>query len=242
MIACGTAPDLVRRHAQWAVTTLTVFVWLVLSAGALAQHQPADQSQHRRPSDIKEYIESLERPDRDRDQKPSQVVQALALKPGMAVADLGAGSGYFTRRFAEAVTNSGKVYAIDVEQDMLTYAKESLEHQHSPVTTEFILARPDSPKLPTASVDLIFLCNVYHHLEDRSTYFSNVRSALKSGGRVAIIDFYHDQRSGNVGFPRRHLVARETTIAEMTEAGFKLTKEHSFLERQYFLEFVPIAP
>jgi len=69
-----------------------------------------------------------------------------------------------------------------------------------------------------------------------------VRSALKSGGRVAIIDFYHDQRSGDVGFPRRHLVARETTIAEMTKAGFKLVKEHTFLERQYFLEFVPIAP
>jgi len=94
MIACETAPALFRRHGQWAVTTLAVFVWLTLSAGAFAQHQPADQSQHRRPSDIKEYIESLERPDRDRDQKPSQVVEALALKPGMAVADLGAGSGY----------------------------------------------------------------------------------------------------------------------------------------------------
>ena len=140
MIACETAPDPFPRHIRWAVTTLTVFVWLALSAGALAQHQTADQSQHRRPSDIKEYIESLERPDRDRDQKPSQVVEALALRPGMAVADLGAGSGYFTRRLTEAVTDSGKVYAIDAEQDMLTYAKESLEHQHSPVTTEFILA------------------------------------------------------------------------------------------------------
>ncbi|MGH7165940.1 MAG: class I SAM-dependent methyltransferase, partial [Nitrospiraceae bacterium] len=216
--------------------------WQALSSGALAQHQPADQSQHRRPADIKEYIESLERPDRDQYQKPSQVIEALALKPGMAVADLGAGSGYFTRRFVEAVTETGKVYAIDVEQEMLTYAKESLEHLHSPATAEFILARPDSPKLPTQSVDLIFLCNVYHHLEDRSAYFSNVRSALKAGGRVAIIDFYHDQRSGNVGFPRRHLVARETTVAEMTKAGFQLVKEHTFLERQYFLEFVPMAP
>ncbi|MGH7166001.1 MAG: methyltransferase domain-containing protein, partial [Nitrospiraceae bacterium] len=141
MIACGTAPDAFRRHARWAVTTLTVLVWLALSSGALAQHQPADQSQHRRPADIKEYIESLERPDRDRDQKPSQVIEALALKLGMAVADLGAGSGYFTRRFVETVANTGKVYAIDVEQEMLTYAKESLEHLHSPATAEFILAR-----------------------------------------------------------------------------------------------------
>ena len=240
MIASKTAPD-VWRHARWEIATLTGLVWLALSPGVFAQHQPADHSQHRRPPDIKEYIESLERPDRDRDQQPARVVGALVLKPGMAVADLGAGSGYFTRRFVEAVGETGKVYVIDVEQELLTYTKESLERMHRPFTVEFILAQPDNPNLPMRSVDLIFLCNTYHHLEDRSTYFSNVRTALKSAGRLAIIDFYHDQRSGNVGFPRQHLVARDTAVAEMAKAGFKLVKEHDFLERQYFLEFAPIA-
>ena len=194
----------------------------------------------RRPSDIKEYLEHLDSSSRDADQKPSQVVEALGLKSGMAVADLGSGSGYFTRRFVEAVTDTGTVYAVDVEPEMLAYVKESLEHTHAPYRVEFILARPDDPKLPTGSVDLIFVCNVFHHLENRSVYFERLKSALNPGGRIAIVDFYHDDRSGNVGFPKHHLVPRETTIAEMTKAGYRLTREHTFLLRQYFLEFTPI--
>jgi ubiquinone/menaquinone biosynthesis C-methylase UbiE len=206
---------------------------------AAAQH---GQGEHRRPPDIRQYLEQLDRPERDQYQKPEEVMQALGLKTGMAVADLGSGSGYFTRRFVKAVTDTGKVYAIDVEQEMLTYTKAGIEQLHIPYTAEFILAKPDDPMLPSGSVDLIFVCNVYHHLENRAKYFVGIKAALKSGGRVAIVDFYHDKRSGEVGFPRQHLVARETVIAEMGKAGYRLLREHAFLPRQYFLEFVPITP
>lgn len=217
--------------------------WLYVVAVAAvltAQPVPAEEPRHRRPADIKEYLEHLDRAERDQDQRPAQVIAALDLKPGMAVADLGSGSGYFTRRFVEAVTDRGMVYAVDIEPEMLAYAKESVVHLHLPYSAEFILARPDDPKLPFASVDLIFVCNTAHHLEDRSTYFRNVTSALKPGGRVAIIDFYADERSGELGFPKRHLIARETVIQEMAEAGYRLEREHTFLPKQYFLEFVPI--
>ena len=163
----------------------------------------------------------------------------MGLKPGMAVADIGSGSGYFTRRFVEAVTETGKVYAVDVEPEMLEYGKQSVEHMHVGFTAEFILARPDNPKLPFESVDLIFVCNTFHHLEDRAVYFANLKSVLKPGGRIAIVDFYHDERSGDLGFPKRHLVPRETTIEEMNKAGYQLIKEHDILTKQYFLEFVP---
>ena len=103
------------------------------------------QDQHRRPDDIKQYLEQLDSTERNRDQKPSQVIDALKVKPGMAVADLGSGSGYFTRRFIEAVTETGMVYAIDIEPEMLAYTKESVIHMHTAYTAEFILARPDSP-------------------------------------------------------------------------------------------------
>lgn len=199
----------------------------------------ADQHQHRRPHDIKQYIEHLDSSERDQYQKPSQVIEALGLRPGMAVADLGSGSGYFTRRFVEAVGESGQVYAIDVEPEMLAYVKDSLVHLHIPYTAEFILARPDDPKLLIESVDVIFLCNVFHHLEDRITYFRNVRPALKAGGRLAIIDFYPDERSGELGFPKRHLVPHDTVVQELTAAGYQVHREHGFLPRQYFLEFVP---
>jgi arsenite methyltransferase len=226
------------------VVSVTLLAWLVSLLSSppptFAQHSDTQQSgtHLRRPSDIQEYLQHLDRAERDRDQKPSQVVEALELKPGMVVADLGAGSGYFTRRFAEAVTDEGKVYAIDIELDMLAYTKESLAQTHAPHRVEFILADPDNPRLPAGSVDLIFVCNVYHHLENRPTYFAHAAPALKPGGRVAVIDFYHDRRSGDVGFPRRHLVARETVIDEMGEAGYTLLREHGFLSRQYFLEFI----
>ena len=215
-------------------TIVLLAVFCALLAGpALAQ----DQHQH--PNDIKQYLEQLDSTERNHDQKPSQVIDALKVKPGMAVADLGSGSGYFTRRFIEAVTETGMVYAIDIEPEMLAYTKESVIHMHTAYTAEFILARPDSPKLPFESIDLLFVCNTIHHLEERSNYFRNLRSSLKPGARIAIIDFYPDERSGDLGFPKHHLVSRDSVIQEMADAGYKLQCEHSFLPKQYFLEFVP---
>jgi predicted methyltransferase len=227
-----------------STTFLVVLAWILSASPMPAQHGHDQQGQNQRrgPTDTKEYLEILDSPERDREQKPAQVVEALGLKPGMAVADLGSGSGYFTRRFVEVVTEAGKVYAVDVEQEMLTYTKESISHMHIPYTVEFILARPDNPKLPTESVDLIFVCNTYHHLENRATYFANTRSALKPGGHIAIVDFYHDARSGDVGFPKDHLVPRETVLDEMAQAGYTFIREHTFLPKQYFLEFVPANP
>ena len=232
MIGQGKAMNLL------AMVSVTILCWGPFSGLASAQ----DQHQQRRPNDISQYLEQLDSQERDRNQKPAEVIEALTLKPGLIVADLGSGSGYFTRRFIEAVTETGKVYAIDVEPEMLKYAEESVVHMHRSYTAEFILARPDNPKLPYGSIDLLFLCNTYHHLEERTKYFSDTRSSLKPGGRLAIIDFYNDERSGELGFPKQHLVSRETVIAELTKAGYRLVREHTFLPRQYFLEFVPIAP
>lgn len=224
-----------HRLVQQLATILLLLACTLLASPLLAQ----DGHQHRRPDDIKQYLERLDSAERDQYQKPREVIEALRVKPGMAIADLGSGSGYFTRRFVEAVTDSGMVYAVDVEPEMLTYVKESIMHMHVPYSADFILARPDNPKLPFESVDLIFVCNTVHHLDDRTTYFRNVTSALKPGGRIAIIDFYPDERSGNLGFPKRHLVSRETILKEMNEAGYRLEREHTFLSRQYFLEFTP---
>lgn len=219
-----------RRLTVAGLATLLGLLW----AGPV----PAQQGHaHERMPSVMEYLDRLDRPERDQEQKPAQVVDALGLKPGMRVADLGAGSGYFTQRFVEAVTESGKVYVIDVEPEALKYVEERLVHMHRPFEAEFILARPDNPKLPAESVDLIFVCNTYHHLEDRTFYFRNIRSALKSGGRIAIVDYYHDDRSGELSFPKRHLIAREKVVEEMTGAGYRLAKEHGFLPKQYFLEF-----
>lgn len=196
-------------------------------------------NRHEHVPNVMEYLDRLDRPERDGDQKPGQVIEALGLKPGMRVADLGAGSGYFTRRFVEAVTERGKVYVIDVEPEALKYVKESLVRMQRPYAAEFILARSDNPLIPVKSVDLIFVCNTYHHLEERSVYFRNTLPSLRPGGRIAVVGFHHDDRSGDLGFPKRHLVPREKVVEEMTEAGYRLINEHNFLSKQYFLEFAP---
>ncbi|WP_447973236.1 class I SAM-dependent methyltransferase [Nitrospira sp. Kam-Ns4a] len=224
------------------ILLLPLLLWSApASQPAVAQHSdaPQEHGRPRQPTDLQQYLRDLDSPSRDEYQKPAQVIEALGLKPGMAVVDLGAGSGYFTRRFAEVVGTEGTIYAVDVEREMLAYVERSLPQRPARAKVELILASPEDPKLPPASTDLIFLCNVYHHLEERTTYFTRLMPALRPGGRVAIIDFYHDERSGNVGFPRRHLVARETVIEEMARAGYRLAREHRFLPRQYFLEFEP---
>jgi ubiquinone/menaquinone biosynthesis C-methylase UbiE len=229
-----TTPTIALHVRRWlAVAGLALIGFVPRVDHAQAQ----DGHQHEQMPSVMEYIDRLDRPERDQDQKPTQVVEALALKPGTYVADLGAGSGYFTRRFVEAIGNTGKVYVIDIEPEALKYVEDSLVHMHRSFEAEFILARPDSPKIPFESVDVIFICNTYHHLADRSDYFRNVRSSLKQGGRIAIIDFYHDERSGELGFPKRHLVPKEKVVEEMSAAGYRLAREHTFLPKQYFLEF-----
>ncbi|MGD9850766.1 MAG: class I SAM-dependent methyltransferase [Nitrospirales bacterium] len=206
-----------------------LLVCLLIGVAAGCSHQPWD---------IATYIQNLERPERDVDQQPEKVVEVLNLTPGMVVADVGAGSGYFTRRFAKAVGETGHVLAVDIEPKMLDYNKRELDKLGMADRASFIIARPDDPSLDESSVDLVFLCNAYHHVEHHAEYWAKIKSALKPDGRVVIIDFYHDERSGNLSFSKHHLVPRERVIANMEKAGLTLSKEHTFLSRQYFLEFV----
>ena len=216
-----------------SVLLLIGLLWVV---PAWAQHQ--QPAPHRGPSDIKQYIEQLEKPEREKDQKPDEVVKALEITDYMTIADIGAGSGYFTRKFVWAVQDKGMVYAVDVEPAMLKYNEDIIEHLHTPYNAKFIVSKPNDPMLPAGAVDLVFICNTYHHLEKRADYLKRVKASLTKRGRVAIIDFYHDDRSGTLGFPKDHLVPQETVVKEMAEAGYTLAKEHTFLPRQYFLEFI----
>jgi predicted methyltransferase len=211
---------------------------LISFLGALPACTHQHGQKHRGPSDLKEYIEILERPDRDKDQKPDEVVKALNITDYMTIADIGAGSGYFTRKFVWVLQDRGMVYAVDVEAVLLKYNEEMADHLHTPYNAKFVVAKEDDPSLPPNSVDLVFLCDTYHHLEKRADYFTRVKASLKKNGRVAIIDFWTDGRAGDLGFSPEHLVARETVITEMAAAGYSLSKEHTFLPRQYFLEFV----
>ena len=181
-----TVAQLKPYRSSWRLYLLLAS--LLTSLTASCAHQPWD---------INRYIHALERPQRDQYQQPVKVIETLNLTPGMVVADIGAGSGYFTRRLAEAVGDTGQVIAIDVEQKMLDYNKEKLEQLGLVKRVRFILAKPDSPSLSKQSVNLVFLCDVYHHLKHQVEYLVKTRSALTPNGRVVIIDYYADERSGH---------------------------------------------
>lgn len=170
---------------------------------------------------------------RDDWQQPQKVIAALQIRPGDRVADLGSGGGYFTFKLADAVGAEGKVYAVDIDRDLVDLvAKRAREESRSNVET--ILAKPNDPLLPKTGVDLILTSNTYHHIENRVSYFANLRKYLHPGARVAIIDF--DRRAWLEGL-MRHYTPSEFIKREMEQAGYKLEREFDFLDRQSFLIF-----
>jgi len=171
---------------------------------------------------------------RDSWQQPDRVVESLALAPGARVADLGVGGGYFTWRLAGSVGESGQVYAVDVDSDMIAYiAEESGERGYANVQP--ILAQFDDPLLPEAGVDLIFTCNTYHHLEDREAYFRRAAKYLRPGGRVAVVEPTGEGWLQRWLFP--HFVEAEVIRAEMEAAGYQRVEVFDYLSRQSFQVF-----
>ena len=170
--------------------------------------------------------------DRDEWQQPDRVIASLALEPGHQVADLGAGGGYFSFRLAQAVGPSGKLYALDIDEEM-NERLEALATERGAANLEVVLAEPDDLRVPEP-VDLIFTSNTYHHLDDRSAYFENAARYLRPGGRVAIIEYKEE------GFFHRvmgHATGAQAIREEMESAGYHLDTEHAFLEKQHFLIF-----
>jgi len=208
---------------------------LLLPAGLLAQAAaPAPEMQHRH-EDPAAYIASLDDPARDAYQKPDEVMAALALREGETVADIGAGSGYFTVRFARAVGPKGRVYAVDVSPDMIRHLNHRVRDERlGNVVT--VLSDPDDPLLADASVDRFLIVDTWHHIEDQAKYLALLKRMLKPGGQVVHIDF--QKRDLPIGPPLAMKIARDDLVKQMETAGFRLAAEHGFLPYQYFLVFV----
>ncbi len=199
-----------------------------------AQAVATPHEMHERHGDPAAYIASLEDPARDAYQKPDEVMKALALRPGEVVADIGSGSGYFTARFARAVGDTGRVYAVDVSPDMIRYLNRRLRDEGIRNVVP-VLAEPNDPLLADASVDRFVIVDTWHHIEDRPAYLAVLKRMLKPAGQVVHIDF--QKRDLPIGPPLDMKISREDLIQQMEAAGFELSAEHSFLPYQYFLVF-----
>jgi ubiquinone/menaquinone biosynthesis C-methylase UbiE len=210
---------------------------LFLAFGRLEAQDAVKRDKHEMHgvhSDSKAYIAKLEDPSREKYQKPHEVIMALDLKPGEAIADIGAGSGYFSLRFARHVGEEGRVYAVDVSSDMILHMNRRIrELGLKNVIT--ILAPAEDPLLADATVDRIFFCDTWHHVEKQIEYLALLKRMLKPGGQLVMIDF--QKRELPLGPPMEMKIAREDLILQLETAGFRLVKEHDFLPYQYFLIF-----
>jgi ubiquinone/menaquinone biosynthesis C-methylase UbiE len=202
-----------------------ILSWLYLFIATQAYAQLG-----KRPA--KDYIPILEDPSRIERLKPEEVLLRLKLRNGDAVADLGAGSGVFTRRLARAVAPGGKVFAVDIDQELLDYNREKVQEAQLG-NVEFILGAYDDPKLSAGSIDLAFLCDVVHHIEHRQTYLSNLRPYLKRGGRVAIIDYKTNWPPGH----EQMKYSADELLAWMKNAGFQKREEFDLIPDAFFFIF-----
>ncbi len=168
----------------------------------------------------------------DQKSQPDKIVKSLALQPGHYVADLGTGGGYFSMRFAEAVGDRGKVYAVDINQDFLDFVRSSAKIKGF-YNVETIFAAEDRFNLPEKSMDLIFIREVTRHLPDRAEYFTNLKYFLKEKGRIAIIE----QRRGGLSHLLKlsgNYIPKEVIVQRMGKAGYRLDKDFDFLPGHSF--------
>lgn len=160
-------------------------------------------------------------PGRDERLQINRVMDMLGIEPGKTVADIGAGSGWFTARAAKRVTGSGTVYAVDINPKAIEYIKKRAERENLH-NIKTVLGREDNPLLPASTIDAVLLLKTYHEVAKPVALLSNLRSSLRPGARVGIID-----RSGN---GEDHGVKSEVVIREAAEAGFKLLSQSDFVK------------
>jgi ubiquinone/menaquinone biosynthesis C-methylase UbiE len=174
-------------------------------------------------------------PGRDGWQRPDVIVKALGLRRGMTVADLGAGTGYMSKRLAAAVGPDGTVLAIEPEPKLLSYLRARAEREKTPNVVP-ILGSTDDPRLPRASADAVLVLDTFHHIDDRVRYFRELRRSLKPGARVVVVDWH--KRALPVGPPMDHKLAREQVVEEMVAAGYRLADSPEPLPYHYVVVFV----
>ena len=186
-----------------------------------------------------EALGMLEGPDRDAWQRPDQIMDTLQIGEGSIVADLGAGGGWFTVRLSRQVGPNGRVYAEDIQPQMIQAIERRVTRENrTNVTT--VLGTADDPKLPAGQLDVVLIVDAYHEIERPVALLRNVGTSLKPTGVVAIVNFKKD--GGGPGPDMDARVAADTVIADARAAGLELRKRDDFLRYQYMLTFGPAAP
>jgi ubiquinone/menaquinone biosynthesis C-methylase UbiE len=176
----------------------------------------------------------LDRSERVTEEEPDMALDAIKLVKGSTVADVGAGSGYMTVKMAKRVGPTGKVYANDIQPEMLALLRQRLAKEKIP-NVETVLGTVDDPKLPTGAIDLILMVDVYHEFSEPQRMLRRMNEALKSGGRLVLLEY----RKEDPAIPIRpeHKMSVAEAKLEVEAEGYKLSKVDEVLPRQHILIF-----
>jgi ubiquinone/menaquinone biosynthesis C-methylase UbiE len=225
------------------VIPVTVVVFVLLSGGQLAHWSTAAQSakaERRHPVSGRVFAPVmgvggagwLERSEREQEEAPSKAIEALELQPGMVVADIGAGSGYYTSRIAKRLGPAGRVYATDIQPGMIELLNRRIANDGlTNVTT--ILGTMDDPKLPPRSVDLAIMVDVYHELQQPQLFLQRLKDAFKPGGRLVLLEFRKEDAT--VPILEVHKMSVAEVKAELEAEGFALERVIHVLPWQHII-------
>ena len=216
--------------------TLGLIAALGTVAGALAAGADPAINQPYTDPDYQTWVERFERPGREVYDKREEILAATGVRPGMAVADVGAGTGLYTRLFAKAVGPNGKVYAVDISKNFIDNVLRTAREQGL-TNVEGIVNSQTDTKLPAASVDLVFMSDTYHHFEQPGPILDSIRRALKPGGTLVVIDFRREPGKSAPWVLEHARVGKDEAAREIEAAGFGLIEDRDMLKENYFLKF-----
>jgi SAM-dependent methyltransferase len=225
----------VRMPSRRVVALALVLLNFLPNAGAISGQHPASggaAAEQRKTSEpYTGDLSVFDSPGRDERLQINRVMDILGIAPGKSVADIGAGSGWFTVRAARRVGAGGLVYAVDINPEAVKYVGERAQKEQLQ-NVKTILSKADDPLLPAGSVDAVLMLKTYHEVAQPVVLLQNLRAALRAGAKVGVID-----RNGN---GEDHGVGRDVVIREAKEAGFELLKQYDFVKgdkMDYFLVF-----
>jgi len=218
------------RPLKWlsSISLLLAVLWVAAQAQS---GSPAHSSQRKTSTPYTGDLSIFESPGRDERLQINRVMDMLGIQPGKSVADIGAGSGWFTVRAARRVTNSGTVYAVDINPEAIQYINDRARKEQLQ-NIKAILSKPDDPQIPAHSIDAVLLLKTYHEVAHPVVLLRNLRASLKPGAKIGIID-----RNGD---GENHGVSKDVVVREAAQAGYQLLDSQDFVKgdaMDYFLIF-----
>lgn len=234
----GTAARTASADRAAAVAAIAIAIAATAVATPAAQ-QPPGADRRRVPADFMSHLGAdwLERAERVDEEQPERVLDAMGLRPGDVVADVGCGSGYYARRMARRVRPGGKVYCEDIQPEMLDVMRRRAAAEGA-TGIEAVLGSPTDPRLPPGVVDWVLIADVYHEMSDPEPMLAGVRRALAPGGQVALLEYRVEDGTGD-WIKADHAMSVRQVLAEWKAAGFELTALHDFLPSQHLFFFRP---